>query len=369
MDFVNASKNSKSSASATSKVSVQIEESLRLTEEAQTRGLSALNNLQTQEENLDGARRTMEANEYTLAKTQKVLRGMTWSGAIYNMFASDPTPTSVASAGASSSMTSTSSRSNGAQGSGSRTENRQVPIEALGPWQGDTAAEEGMDPMHGVLKGVEALHDMSLSLGQKIQANNDKIQDTERVLQSNEDQLLKATLRTAQLTQRNTRSVETLVGTFQFIHTPTGRYLAVADASDDLVLQDPVTGSGGEPVDRASLFFIYKKEQLLMGALNAKTHKWIGTTWLGDIKASGERFGRNEELYVDITGRPSGVYVLACNWYSGGWIRTPPVAEEPVTSMLRPSSGIDDKEGCILLEAKPWGDTHKLTNVKKQEGR
>ena len=220
---------------------------------------------------------------------------------------------------------------------------------------------------HFVAIGVEQLHGMSMSLGEKIQSNAAKMADTEAALGSNEDAMLQVTLRTAQLTQRNTSSVETLIGTYMFVHRTSGRYLSTTDEGDLVMLT--LCGDDVAMTDRAALFFMYRKETHLLGALNAKTHKWLGVTWLGEVKVSGERFGRSEEIYVDLSGRPGGLYLLACNWYSGGWVTTPPHAEQPVTSMLKPSAGIDDKDRRIILEAIEWGDTHKHAKGKSKGTR
>ena len=339
-----------------------IESSLALTIEAQDHGLSALNNLEIQEENIEDATDTLEANEYTLAKSMRVLRGMTWSGSIYNMFSSDQPVAKQKSQSSSSVQVETLSTapgtlesskswsSSGAQSSSSSSSLSSAPLV--------------LDPVDEVLKGVERLHDMSLILGDRIQRNTAKLTDHEAVLASNEDAMLQVTLRTAQLTQRSVNSVETLIGTFNFISRSSNMYLTVSDADELAMTALDKCEDGGAVTDRAGIFFVYKKQEHLFGLQSAKTCKWLGTTWLGDIKVSGDRFGRNEEVYVDLTGRSSGVFVLACNWYGGGWMKAPPSGG--VAAMVRPTSGVDDKNDIVLLEAIPWGDTFKHAKRAKR---
>jgi hypothetical protein len=127
-----------------------IETSLKLTTEAQMHGLSAMNNLQLQDESVDSARRAMEANEYTLQKAEKVLRGMTWTGTIYNFFAADPTPvTHAPRAGAGAGADAGRAATSDLAGS-SGIARGSMPVEAYSNSRVDGSA---LDPMDDVLKG------------------------------------------------------------------------------------------------------------------------------------------------------------------------------------------------------------------------
>ena len=89
--------------------------------EAMEHGRRAMEGLESQEETLKDTEDILESNEYTLDKTMKVLRGMTWSGMFYNAFNSDPqisdvngkgNQTSIPSSSADTSSNSFNSNSN-----------------------------------------------------------------------------------------------------------------------------------------------------------------------------------------------------------------------------------------------------------------
>ena len=67
-----------------------------------------------------------------------------------------------------------------------------------------------------------------------------------------------------------------------------GRFLAAI--ADDIALLPHS--------DRATLWDVFEKEPGLMGLRNAKTHKWLGSTFYGAIRVSGNYFGRQEECHV-----------------------------------------------------------------------
>jgi len=313
-----------------------LEESLKLVTQAESHGVKALVDLQTQEENLAGAADTVESTDYTLQKSMRVLRGMTWSGAIYNMFTSEPTAAAAAVGG--TPILNQSANPNHINNSQTQTQSDSESSTGIRKEKTDEALDE-------VFKGVENLKALSQELGHKIVSNHEQLDSFETQVEANEDSMLAVTLRAAQLTQRSNRSKEKYIGTYQLVHEPTGKVLYLLD--DDLLLAEVGRGSSK---DRATLFACYRKETHLLGLQSLKTRKWLGITWLGDIKVGAQYFGKSEELHVDLSGRPGGVFFLACNWYSGGWMTTPS-SNPGVKTMLKPTTGLRDKEGRVVVRA------------------
>lgn len=327
-------------------------EALQNAEQAQQHGIRAMASLDHQEEQLDGAEDTLDSNLYVLEKSRRALRGMTWGGSIYNWFAGEPEKPSCSSSSSSSAL--------GISSTGNSNTSRSAPLPSVvqGAASYSTPASSSSSsapiaraasaPLSStdaddelLLKSVETLRELSVGLGEKIEAQNSKVASIEGVLERTEDSTMQVTVKTAQLTQRSSKASEVPIGDYRLVDTHSGRFLAVE--GDDLVLA-PVT----KP-DRSSLFRVFQKEGHIMGLMSLKTQKWLGLTWLGDVKCSGDYFGKSEECHIELSGTKTGIYMCACNWYGGGWLKVP--NSGAVKVMLECSSGLTDKAGILTVKA------------------
>lgn len=134
-----------------------------------------------------------------------------------------------------------------------------------------------------------------------------------------------------------TRSSKVLkIGRFQFIEPKSKKFLAV-------VLEDIVLIA---KEDRSTYFDCYCKENNLYGLQNCKTQKFIGSTILATIRASGHVFGKQEELNIDVTsGHETGIFVVCINWGNGGWLKDQ--NEGKILSNV--TSGITDRRNMLML--------------------
>lgn len=289
----------------------------KTSEEAMEHGRRALNSLASQGEILQQTEDTVEANEYTLDKSMKVLRGMTWSGMFYNAFNSDPERKDVKgnqapSGGAGSTQTSSSSsRTSSIFGfSGSATGGAAANKSEL--LSGSSQADQEPE-LAGLSRNIDELLSMSHVLGDQIEQQHQTLARIEDKSTRVHDKTLAVTLKSSQLSERSTGAPAQLLGTYQFVEAGTAKYLAVV--GEDIVwLRQP---------DRSTFFNCFLKANNIVGVQNDKTLKYLGVTIWGTVRASGNYFGKSEECYVELDGRPTGLAFLACNWGGGGWLKQP----------------------------------------------
>ena len=279
-------------------------EAQRNSAEAIEHGKTTLNCLATQDETLRDTEDIVESNEYTLDKTMKVLRGMTWSGMFYNMFNADP---HVPDVRGKQSTPSTSSNTKNSASNANKSELIQSSINTLNSVQDDEPE------LTEISKNISQLLSMSYAIGEQIEQQNDTLNRIENKTERVHDKTLAATLRSAQLTRGSGSSTIQYLGVYQFVEAGTARYLGVVHDSIILVKQ----------ADRSTYYNIYMKSGNLMGIQNAKTLKYLGVTMWGTVQASGNTFGKYEECFIDLDGRPSGIVILATNWGGGGWLKLP----------------------------------------------
>lgn len=279
--------------------------------EAMEHGRRALDSLAVQEEILRDTEDIVESNEYTLEKTMKILRGMTWSGMIYNAFNSEPSLSDVKGKQSSAVGSSQGNTKTNSHGSYDRTSNVDQHNENKDALLNNSSSRSTDDPEVSQLsKNVGELLSMSQVLGEQISSQKDTINRIDEKTNRVHDKTLAATLKTSQLSKSGS-SKPKFLGVYQFVEAGSAKYLSVLH--EDIVLV--------KESDRSTYFNVYLKSGNLMGIQNIKTLRYIGVTMWGTVVCSGFKFGRYEECYVELDGRPSGLVVLSTNWGGGGYLK------------------------------------------------
>jgi hypothetical protein len=302
-------------------------------------GKDTLEMLDKQDEDLRGIEDTLEANQYTLDKSMRTLRGMTWSGFVYNQCVSTKelvlgTTPAVPPAN---------------QPSAARPQSNGVTAQPV-----VTTAAAGLgiaprenDDLDEISSAVATLHKMSLDIGNQLDHQGvviDKITEkTEKVT----EQTLAVTIRASQLSDRARNRKPTHVGIIQLVDVVSGKYLAVTDSR--LVLS--------EKKDRSTYFACFVKESHLFGLQNEKTLKYVGCAMLGHIIAESLYFGTQEECYIDIDAKTTGILFIARHWGAGAWLKRPladllnastaSASPPPHPYLTETTTGITDKSGMI----------------------
>jgi hypothetical protein len=318
----NSSATAQTSSSASSK---RIDESLdsarRLAHNAVHVGVATLQELESQSELLDTSGSLMEKNEALLSQSMKVLRGMTWSGSIYNACADLSSAFSTSASTASTAL--------------AATDNNEMPVTRYGTnfpahiasgadlslsqqtppqrQQQQAAQDEALDD---IARALGTLQSLSVALGGQLRDQCDQLDGLDRLAERTHDHTLAVNLKTAKLAQSSSSSTSssntTYLGTFQFFAVAQSALLATDPVNQQLVLTSCA--------DVSSLFRCYARHSTVVGLQSEVSGKFVGCTMFGKVAVSGEYFGSHEECWMDLTGKDSGLLFVARNWGGGGWL-------------------------------------------------
>mmetsp|Transcript_323 Transcript_323/g.282 ORF Transcript_323/g.282 Transcript_323/m.282 type:complete len:329 (-) Transcript_323:14-1000(-) len=286
-------------------------------------GRTTLETLDKQNEDISTIEDTIESNEYIIEKSMKVLRGMTWTGMIYNAFHKDPQHHNTID----------NNKINVNSDSLTRNTSQTKTKENLLNEQTNNCD----DDLKEILKAVNEIHDISLTMNEALSNQSQTLERISNKTDVVHDMTLAATLKTSQIIRRSTHSSCTFIGRFQFQDINNSYFLSVLH--DQLVFTSKMTLN--------TYFNCYIKEDNLIGIQSYKTLKFLGTTMFGAIRVSGEYMGKQEECFVRLSGSKTGIFILSKNWGNGGWLKYPVsingFINEVTLSVLDKSNSIEFK--------------------------
>jgi len=308
-------------------------------------GRETLGVLDRQTESLRSTEDTLESNEYVLNSSAFVLRGMTWVGWFAQKVGACRMEEPVPEYNKDKLIT-------GKKVDKFKEDNDEGELfKTVGR---DSADDEESKQLDLIARRVEDLRVISETMNDELGAQKETLDRIDNKTSRVHDKTLAVTLRAAQFTARSRRAREKFIGRFQFVCVNSARFLGAV--GEDLVLLPQA--------DRAAFFDVFEKEEGLMGFLNVKTKKWLGTTFYGALKVSGLRFGRQEEchfpdLVPSTAPRPvssvcrsnsNGLLILSKNWGRGGWLKLDtqghnhdPVLIDSITT------GVSDKDAQLVF--------------------
>lgn len=327
--------------------------SLAIAEEAKIVGLTTVEKLNVQEENLRYAEDTLESNEYVVQKAMKTLRGMTWGGMLYNIFAGNNKPKE---AGPIAMVSPDNLTNNCTIGSVDRTHD---PSSGTTRILGKTSPiDDETKDLDQLLASVTQLHDISLTLGRKIEQQNATLERVEEKASVVNDDTLAVTLKASQLAQRSSSAREEFVGYYQFIDDDSHALLSV-NADGQLVLVNTP--------DRSTVFKLHVKSGTLYALQNDKSLRYISSTVWGPIRAVSTSFGKREECHLSSLSEdcPTGIFYPCTNWGAGGWLKYPKEGQFYLDSVTK---GISDKEHMVMLRPACLGDTEGASYTDLRTG-
>jgi uncharacterized protein Yka (UPF0111/DUF47 family) len=291
--------------------------------------------LDNQKETLDSIEDHLESHEAAIDKSLRTIRGMTWAGAFYNAY-SDVVSTIVPvseSEKEKETLQDTKTPSDSVY--------EQYIPEKNPPITSETSEEE--KALAEISAAATSLKRLTLTMGKQLNEQNTQLDNIEKKSDKVHDKTLAATLKASQLTQKQSKK-DIHVGTYQFMHISNSLLLSTRD--DNLELTNSA--------DLSTLFRVILRQETIVGLQSELTGKFIGITMFGSIAVSGNYFGSQEELFLDINGNDTGILFLSKNWGAGGWLKLPSVAPENVNHpaiLTETTKSAGDKENRILLKA------------------
>lgn len=268
-------------------------------------GKDTLEMLDEQEETLREIEDTLEANANIVDKSMITLRGMTWSGYLYNQCVN----TKEAILGIPA-VVSTPQPANPAT--------RSLPSGSadtcvIDPGLGSLVGGRDKDDLAEISSAVATLHKMGLEIGHQLDNHTTTMDTIAEKTDILTEKTLAVTIKASQLRDRTRSSKAQFGGIYQFVDTMTGKFLAVSDGR--LVLIDAI--------NRSTYFNCYVKESNLFAMQSEKTLKYVGCAMLGHITAESTYFGTQEECYIDFKAKTTGILFIARHWGAGAWLKRP----------------------------------------------
>lgn len=289
-------------------------------------GIKTANLLVEQEEKLNSIEDNLDSQEKDVDRSLYLLRGMTWSGAIYNGFS-----VLVDSVKNTSSTIVHNAFNNQAteEQSVSRVDqsNEGNKDELFGSTknyaQSENNEEEQM--LANISSHLENIKQLGLNINENLCSQSEKIESITDQSDRIQDKTLQATFKATKLSNKYSSSSSnnnlTYVGSF-LLMTPEG-LLAVPEKSESsfytyLSIEDSVSAK--------TVFRIFTKNHNhsnIYGIQSANNNKFIGLNIFGHIIIDSDICGSQEELFIDYTGKNTGLLFYAKNWGSGAWLKTP----------------------------------------------
>eukprot|EP01039_Chlorochromonas_danica_P001429 gene1429-1554_t len=308
-----------------------LEECRKFTAESMQYGNHTLSHLGEQEEKLNAVEDILEDNQNIITESIKRLRRMTWTGYFYD------TLSTITTAPGTTTTTTTNSEKQQQPSSVKaitllastkdvKPSNHNVnKLDLISTAPNKTTQSEEERALEELSRSVSDLHQMTITIGQALDASGNQISRIENQTEKLTDETLHASLRASKImfTKGSTNHVEE-AGRFQFVLPDGSGMLGVLE--DKLVLT-PIAG-------RNCIFSCLMRNGLIIGLRSESSYKFVGCTIWGSIAVSGEYFGSQEELYVDINGNLGGMLFLARNLGAGGWLRADSVDRGPNGEMI-----------------------------------
>lgn len=265
-------------------------------------GKDTLEMLDEQDETLRGIEDTLEANRNIVDKSMVTLRGMTWSGYLYNqcvntkevvlgnVLIAPPSKPAVV-----------------------QSEAGQKGVNTVMPTNGSLVSCRDKDELEEISSAVAVLHKMGLDIGNQLDNQMSTMDTIAEKTDNLTENTLAVTIRASQLRDRARATKPQFGGIYQFIDTVTGKYLAVSEGR--LILSSTL--------NRSTYFNCYVKESNLFAMQSEKTLKYVGCAMLGHIVAESTYFGTQEECYIDFKAKTTGILLIARHWGAGAWLKRP----------------------------------------------
>lgn len=328
----------------------RLEETKRLAYGSAKLGTETMEALRTQSEKLDATEQTLEDTDYLITQSVRSLRGMTWSGSLYNAWSdaaslfTGPTPRS-----SSDPVSKETTQQTPSHASQSATASRGQPPLFTGTTQQQQPKTKFDQDMDEISHALESLRAIGINLNEQLGDQLEQIDRIESATDRLNENTLAVTLRTTKVSNRTSHDNGKCIGSYQFVSMENGMLLLGADG-EYLVLTNSA--------DSSTVFDVYLRYDTIVGLCNKRTGKYVGKTMWGGISVGGLYFGSMEEWYFDFAGGESGLLCLSKNWGAGGWLK------EPTAENLREddrgikrhildttSTSVRDRKQCLQFRA------------------
>jgi hypothetical protein len=246
------------------------------------------------------AERNVESTGYLVAESNRIVRGMTWSGYFYNLVTPKP---AVPAAG--NSAVSYTVRSSDRRSEQSQTGNKRELF------SGTNTEAVNDDALTLVSRSLAELHDISLAMGESLDRQNQGLERLDQKTEKTHDDTIQVLLKSSLLIHYNKSSKPIMIGEYCFVVSHPGGYLGVSGDSICIVSH----------IDLSSTFRCYIKDDNLYGLQSSLTFKFLSTGYFTAISYHESDLTKSSMCHIDMSGAETGIFMMDCNWGGGGWIK------------------------------------------------
>lgn len=320
-------------------------------------GQETAESLRLQSEKLDATEQNIEDSDYLISQSVRYLRGMTWSGTLYNVCSdaaglfTGPTPRSAHLKDGKSISEATTSSSGTAPlvAPYESKQQRQLYSPSTQPQQ--TKLDEDLLE---ISRALDSLKSIGINLNEHLDQQNQQLDRIDSATERLNDKTLAVTMKTTRTVNRTAHDPGKFIGSYQFISNEDGVWLLAADG-ECLVLTNSA--------DTSTVFDVFLRYDTIVALRNKRTGKFVGRTMWGGVAVAGNYFGSMEEWYYDFESKQehSGLLCLSKNWGAGGWLKrsdssVPTASSTGERGSLRmvldsTTSSVQDKAHCVSFRA------------------
>jgi hypothetical protein len=322
-------------------------ESLRQAEEAFEVGVSTVEGLAHQEQQLTHSEKNLIHQEYLLAKSRRTLRGMTWSGWVANMFTDEPPPPEE--------MTNFPSTANykvqlHQQKYAPKENIVDKPLTSTDPTIAAQFKAQD-DYINQQLKNVTKLAEVGNIISSSVQVSSQQVDILDEHVEEINDET-RAIIRMQGRLHRSVRGKPVYLYVVVIEHIQSGMLLYVSESGyPELMKYEPPefvntlptppqtnkssgTSSGSNnnnnnefatkrnksDIPVSARWELFQRPDEVIALKSCATQTYLGQNLLGYIKTRGSSFGNWESFEFDLMKNNGPLLCCSANSNSGGWV-------------------------------------------------
>lgn len=322
-----------------------LENSMKIINRSASIGNDILNDLEEQNIKLEVSNDILESDEYLLNKTLRIIRDMSWSGMIWNLFFAEPIMTikntekidtnsdlkSIYESNVLDVKSNDHNIKSNDRNIKSNVNNKKKIFKNLNI---EKNLAEQDDYLNLIESKLDELTDLSVKIGTNLKNQNSFIKQIDKNTETITNKMLKVNLETKKLTNYYNNFEYKIVGKFNFIDINTGLALGIGFAEN--LDYESNTNLESEfssiiltnKIDLSTIFICYSTPNNIYYLQNYKTLKFLKTDFLGNISFSGNQIGIYEQCFLNLNKKnqtfiSTGILILSKNNYNGGWLKNP----------------------------------------------
>mmetsp|Transcript_2876 Transcript_2876/g.3975 ORF Transcript_2876/g.3975 Transcript_2876/m.3975 type:complete len:379 (-) Transcript_2876:115-1251(-) len=341
--------------------------SLREAEEAMDAGMASVEGLAQQEKQLKSSEESLHQQQYLVAKSRRMVRGMTWSGWVANMFSDEPPPPPTHS--------STIPESNNYKVALHHQKYQEYENNGSGNMMNIENSKDNTvksqlkaqdEFLNEQLKNMDKLGTFSNIISDNLKTQNKAIDVIDDHVEEVNDET-RSVIRMQGRLHSSVRGKPIYLYNIILEHIDSGRLLYINENNhaDLLPYQSSnILNQNHDQIPLIAKWQVYQRPNEVCAFRNCSTYKYLGQNMLGYIKGRGSDFGNWESFEYDLVKNDSPLLCCSANSNGGGWIHVLPMSDKGESNDKNNDKSNLQGHCKIKLEAKSFSLEDKKSAPK-----